>query len=121
MALVTEKTGLHSDSYTGKFGEPDGYGHAIFARSRYGLNMIQAGVYQRQMGKKGKVLSRHRDNWPTNNRLENQQAWRAIFRNGKQAWDLLDSETKQEYNNMRYPPKQSGFNRFMSKYLKENR
>lgn len=121
MALVTEKTGLHADSYSGKFGEPDGYGHAIFARSRYGLNMIQAGVYQKQMGAKGKVLSRHRDNWPSNPRTVPQQAWRALFRDAMMAWRALDTETKEEYNNRVYPPAQYGVNRFITEYIKLHR
>jgi len=120
MALVTEKTGLHADRFTGKFGEPDGYGHAIFARSRYGLNMIQAGVYQYQNGKKGKVLSRHRDNWPTKSNSEGALRRREMFRNGMLAWKALDIERQQEYNKRRYPAQMNGCNRFLKIYLKNN-
>jgi hypothetical protein len=120
MVVVTINQGLLSDDFRGKFGEPVFFGGAIFGKSRWGDNEHRAGVYQKQMGAKKKVLSLHRDNFPTNNRTENQQAWRAVFHDGKIAWDALDTETKQEYNSMRYLPGQSGFNRFMSKYLKAN-
>jgi hypothetical protein len=120
MALVTEKTGLHSDRFTGKFSEPNGYGHAIYGKTRYGSNDIQAGVYQYQNGAKGKVLSRHRDNYPTKSNSEGAQRRRLMMRNGMLAWQALDTETKREYNSRKYPPSMTGHNRFLKEYLKAN-
>jgi hypothetical protein len=121
MALVTEKTGLHGDRFTGKFGRPAGFGAYVFGDNRFGEYSEIQGVYQYQMGAKKKVCSLHRDNFPSNPQTEAQQAWRAVFTAGKEAWDALDTENKEAYNNLRYPPGQSGFNRFMSKYLKAHR
>jgi hypothetical protein len=120
MVVVTTNQGLISDDFRGKFGEPVFFGGAILGKSRWGDDEHRAGVYQKQMGAKGKVLSLHRDNFPTNNRTTNQQAWRTVFQNGMNAWKALDTETKQEYNNRKYPTGQNGHNRFMKEYLKAN-
>jgi len=37
------------------------------------------------------------------------------------AWHALTPEAKLAYNKLKYPPRQSGFNRHMTKYLKDNR
>ena len=52
---------------------------------------------------------------PTAGRL----AQRAIYSQGIQAWKYLTDEERIAYNELKYPLSQTGFNRFMSKYLKE--
>lgn len=47
------------------------------------------------------------------------QQQRDAFFNAKEAWLALDDETKQEYNNRKYPTGQTGYNRFISEYLKQ--
>lgn len=118
MSLVTEKTGLHADRFTGKFNEPINYGGAIFGKTRFGDNIIQSGVFQYQNGKKGKVLSLHRDNYPTKSNSVGAIRRREMFRNGMLAWQALDTQTKEEYNNRRYPYRMTGHNRFLGEYLK---
>jgi hypothetical protein len=120
--VVVKTTGyLHSDDFRGKFGEPVFFGGAIFGKSRWGDNDYRAGVYQKQMGKKGKVLSLHRDNYPTISYSVGALRRREVFRNGMNAWKALDIETKQEYNNRKYPTGLNGHNRFLREYLKINR
>lgn len=121
MVVVTKIQGLLSDDFRGKFGRPSGFGAYVCGDNRLGDYELRAGVYQLHRGLKKNVLSRHRDNFPTNPQTPAQQAWRLIFANGKQAWDLLDTESKQAYNERRYPHRMSGYNRFMSEYLKLNR
>lgn len=118
MVVVTEQTGLHADSFTGKFGEPCYYGGSILGRSRWGDNNFRAGVYQKQMGAKGKVLSLHRDNYPTKSNSAGAIQRRTVFREAMLAWQALDIETKREYNCRKYPTGMTGHNRFLKEYLK---
>ena len=120
MAIVREQTGLHADRFTGKFGEPVYFGGAIFGKSMWGDNNFRAGVYQYQPGKKGKVCSLHRDNYPTISYSVGALRRREMMRNGMLAWQALDSETKREYNNRKYPAGMTGHNRFLKEYLLEN-
>jgi hypothetical protein len=52
---------------------------------------------------------------------ENQKSWRAIFADGVQAWKDLTTGERLYYNSLRYPTGQSGFTRFMSKYMSDHR
>ena len=45
-------------------------------------------------------------------------AQRALYSAGVLAWHGLTDEERLAYNNLKYPPAQTGFNRFMSRYLK---
>lgn len=121
MVVVNSIQGLLSDDFRGKFGRPSGFGAYICGENRLGEFEPRSGVYQVHRTGKRKMLSRHVDNFPTNPRTPAQQAWRAIFASGKLAWDSLDTETQRTYNVRRYPPHMSGYNRFMSEYLKEHR
>jgi len=58
--------------------------------------------------------------WPKNPQTETQQTWRAIFSAGVTAWHALTASEKLYYNRLKFPERQSGFTRFMSKYLSEN-
>lgn len=121
MVVVARQKKLYSDDCRGKFGEPQGFGWYVFGRSRYGDINDMYGVYQRHTYNNRKVLSLHRDNFPANPRTTVQQAWRALFAEAMVAWNALDTETRQAYNAMVYPTGQYGVNRFITKYIKENR
>ena len=54
---------------------------------------------------------------PTNPRTTKQQTWRDNFRQGVTMWHSLTTKDKEHYNKLRYPERQSGFSRFMSRYL----
>ena len=118
MAIVTKAQGLLSDDFRGKLGVSCGFGYALLGCSQMGDNNDRAGIYQRKRTGKKFGLSRMRTYVPTNNQLENQQIWRSVFRDGVLAWQALDTESKRAYNVLKYPSAQSGFNRFMSQYLK---
>jgi hypothetical protein len=51
----------------------------------------------------------------------NQIAWRDIFAGGVSTWHGLTTSEKQYYNTLKYPSRQSGFTRFMSKYMSDHR
>lgn len=104
----------------GKFGQPNGFGEAVFGWSEYGDDNEFAGYYQLRRRPSGNYLVRMRPYWPTNTETEARRAWRNVFASGVSAWHSLTAETKQEYNKRKYPTGQSGFTRFMSEYLKEH-
>lgn len=120
MVVINVKNGIPADDSRGKFDEPAGYGMAVFGCSRYGDFNPWAGVYQKQLGKKGKILSRHFDNYPTKSNSYGSLRRREMFRNGMLAWKALDTETKREYNSRKYPYSMTGHNRFLKEYLKIN-
>ncbi len=76
-----------------------------------------AGIYQRKLTKKGKQTSKMKFYYPTNPRTVEQQAWRAVFMDGKLAWDSLTIEEKELYNRRAIPLKFSGYNLFQREYL----
>jgi hypothetical protein len=63
---------------------------------------------------KNKDTTRKRKDVPTIARL----AQRENYLSGVLTWNALTPEQKLVYNVMKYPPAQTGFNRFMSRYLK---
>jgi len=121
MAKVDAFEGLFSLSFVGKFDIPNGFGATLFGWNEFGYDHIKAGYYQERPTRKGRIKVRSRHYWPKNPKTENQQAWRNVFAEGVQAWHNLTKEDKQYYNDLKYPQTQSGFTRFMSQYLEENR
>lgn len=118
MVILTPNEGLLSDRFTGRFGRPSGFGAYVFGDNRLGEFSMLNGVYQMHVTKTGKKLNLHRDNWPTNPNSVAQQARRNLFTDAMTAWKVLDTETKQEYNNRVYPRGMTGHNRFISEYMK---
>lgn len=121
MVICTPKQSLLSDEYRGRFGRPAGLGAYVCGANRIGEFSLITGVYQKQLTKRGKKFSLHRDNWPTGEKSQKQKDWFNLFKNGMGAWKLLDTETKREYNTRVYPPGLYGCNRFLQEYIKANR
>jgi hypothetical protein len=76
-----------------------------------------AGIYQRKVTKKGKKISKMPFYIPPNPQTKKQQAWRAIFKGGKIAWDSLTLEQKNSYNKRAIKLKFSGYNLHQREYL----
>lgn len=70
-----------------------------------------------QSREKGQIIVQKRHWICKNNQHENQQIWRGVFADGVAEWKLLTPTEKQYYNKLRNPARQSGFTRFMSRYL----
>ena len=77
-------------------------------------------LYTKNQNRGGQIIVKMRHYWPTNKQTETQQNWRAVFANGVEEWHALTTEQKLYYNRLKHPARQSGFTRFMSKYLSEN-
>lgn len=121
MVLVKSVQGLCSDDFWGKLGVSCGFGLALLGTTQMGDNNDRAGIYSHKHTRKGRKISKMRSYAPTNNQLTNQQYWRNIFKNGINAWNALDNEQRQAYNDLKYPTAPNGHIRFMKKYLIENR
>ncbi len=121
MVIITPGTGLCSDEAKGRIGRPSGFGAYVFGEMYIGEYNDRCGVYQKQPTKRGKKMSMHRDNWPSNPNSLAQQANRFLFKNAVIAWNALDIETMAEYNARVFRPGQYGINIFIKEYMKANR
>lgn len=120
MAKVTPTTGLFALAEWGKFGKPNGVGEIWPGWSEMGDWEPRAGYYKRQWNGHAKCKTRTRFYWPKKHTSGPGFDRYTIFRNGVTAWHALTDEERLVYNNLRYPFSQTGFNRFMSKYLKSH-
>lgn len=104
---------------TKRFGLPNGYGQLIAGWGKYGYFNPYAGYYQRRRGVKGEIIVRTKFYKPQNPDSEAQLLARAKWASGVSAWHGLDESQKQFYRDLQYPTHQSGFNRFMARYMKD--
>lgn len=118
MGIVTPIEALVSVRSIQKFGLPNRFGWVRFGWSQFGDSNPYAGYYQTRKGKKGRILVKMKPYWPPQNPGLAEQARRTLFANGVAAWKLLDADSKAYYNKLQYPKAQSGFNRFMSLWVR---
>lgn len=104
----------------GKFGFSAGVGFARNGYSKFGTSKLWGGYYQTRPRKSGTIQVRMRYYKPVSPRREPERAWQEIFATGVSTWHGLTTSEKQYYNKLKQPARQSGFTRFMSKYLSEN-
>jgi hypothetical protein len=121
MAKVTLQNGLLSLGARGKFGKPNEVGEIWCGWSELGDYNPRAGYYQYHWNQHAKYYNKSKFYWNPPHTTEVALAWKAVFASGVQAWKDLTDQERLDYNNLKYPSAQSGFNRFMTKYLKENR
>ena len=118
MAVVTPIEGLISLEFNQKFGLPNGFGFAQFGWTPFGEDNERAGYYQTRPRKEGRILVKMRHYWPVDNPDPATIIRRGLFADGVAAWQALDAGEKQYYNELQYPESKSGFNRFMSLWLR---
>lgn len=75
--------------------------------------------YQRRRTWHGIIWSAMRGYVPANPQTAPQQANRALFANAVSAWQALSGLEKGVWNSYNYPKHPSGYNRFISAYLKD--
>lgn len=120
MAKITLKNGLYSLGARGKFGKPNQLGEHWLGWTELGDYEPKAGYYQWHYNGFGYYWNRSKFYWNPKHTTEACVARNNIFADGVQAWkDLTDNE-RLYYNSLKYPYAQTGFTRFMSKYLKEH-
>lgn len=120
MVVVSNEKVVLGMQPRGRFGYSAGVGFARCGRSKCGSSKLYGGIYHKRYSNKGQVFSRMRYYATPNPQTETQQTWRAVFANGVQEWHSLTTLEKEYYNKLKYPRGQSGFTRFMSKYLAQN-
>jgi hypothetical protein len=120
MAKIDAFSGLYSLNARGKFSSPNGLGIHKLGWTQLGHHDKKAGYYQRHWNGIKYNWVRAKPYWPKQNWTEKHLARAQIFREGVQAWHALDSQTKQAYNDLKYPSAQTGFTRFMTQYLKSH-
>jgi len=75
--------------------------------------------YQRRRTWHGSVWSVGMPTGGVNPRYPNQQAWRSVFADAVEAWQVLTIDQKKIYNAYKYPWAPSGYNKYITWYLKE--
>lgn len=121
MAKVTLQNGLLSLGARGKFGKPNEVGETWCGWSELGDYNPRAGYYQYHWNQVGKYYNKAKFYWNPPHITDLAIAWKNIFKAGVIAWHALTDEERLAYNKIKYPFAQSGFNRFMTKYLNENK
>jgi hypothetical protein len=64
----------------------------------------------------GPVITKYYE--PYQPETERQVFWQEYHAKAVHEWQSFTDEQKEIYNKMRYPPKNTGYGRFLSKYLK---
>jgi hypothetical protein len=117
MVIVIAQDHTNSFEIRGRLGKPNELGATFCGWSVLGDYSPLAGLYQRRPRKTGQIFVRMRDHIVPNPQTPAQQAWRAIFSSGVNAWQALTAEQKQVYNKKKWPRHMIGFSRFMREYL----
>jgi hypothetical protein len=107
MAIVDKMDKIYSLRVTGKFGDSKSKIYSKFN-----------GIYQRRHRGKNIILVKEKIYRPTNPQTETQQAWRDVFANGVEAWQLLTTSEKSVYNKLAINYNMLGFNLFIRNWLK---
>ncbi len=105
----------------GKIGRGGGFGRIALGYNFFGFYSKYSGIYQKKYYFGKPYISKMKFFRPTNPQTVPQQAWRAVFADGKNAWDILDAPTKEIYRKKGQRKKMSGYNYFQSEYLKSHR
>lgn len=120
MAIVDPFKSLISFTSRGKYSNPNELGNFWLGVSELGHFDPKAGYYQKRRGVKGQIIVFCNHYFPADTPTEAKANYRAVFASGVSAWHSLDEESKNVYRRLKNPPRMSGFNRFMSKYISEN-
>lgn len=119
MALVEGVNKLISFDARKRFGFSNLYGTSHFGYSLYGDQNSEAGIYKRQKLAKGWGLSKMVFYWPSNPRTLAQQVRRIKFLDGRLNWLALTDGVRTSYNNKAIRFRMTGYNLFLSQYLKK--
>lgn len=85
---------------------PFGYGASVLGLSFYGGNAENSGSGDESSPAYGRRYA-----------TAAQELQRQKYREGRAAWKALDTAQKAAYNALQYPPRMSGYNRFMREWM----
>lgn len=109
---------MYSDDARGKYGRGGGFGRIALGYNFFGFYSIFSGIYSKKYYYGKPYISKMKFYRPKNNQLEKQQIWRGVFRDGHNVWLTFDLETKMYWRKRAKNCNMTGFNKFMSEYLK---
>ena len=115
---VTGTSKLLSLDARGKFGRSGGFGRIAFGYTYLGFYSWYAGIYQKRYFYGEPYLSKSKFYRPINPQTLKQQNWRFVCSYGVYLWQNLDLELKNKYNERAKKKKMSGYNLFISEWLK---
>jgi hypothetical protein len=120
--MLCDKLGERINITTiGQVGKGGGFGRISLGYNIFGHYSPFFGIFSKKRFGKESWVSNMRFYRTPNPRTPAQQAWRAVFRAGKLAWDVLDEGTKDYYRIEGKKKKMEGYNIFMSGYLYSHR
>ncbi len=120
MAVITRPQDIKSLEIRKTLGLPNQCGNFWFGRSKLGDHFREAGIYQKRHRKRGQIFVRMKHYYPSNPRSIPQQANRALFATAIALWNAKTLEEQMVWNKMKKIKGKSGYNRFVSQYLKDN-
>jgi hypothetical protein len=118
MAIVQDTQGFKFIAQNGRLGRPNGVGLIKAGWSRYGEFMADAGIYRRDGRWNKQRIVRCVHYKCQNLQKEKQQIWRGNFRNGVTAYHALDAGARAIFEKEATKHRMSGFNWYMSRYLR---
>jgi hypothetical protein len=118
MAVIGWKERAYSLGVRGKIGKPDTVGDFWLGYSDLGYQNKFSGIYQSRPRKTGRIHVKMKYCIPPQPRTTKQQGGRIKFALAVDSWNNLPFENQVVWNKKRYPYHMSGYNRFISNYLK---
>lgn len=129
MPIINVTNEFYSLGIQNRFATPAEFGQIVFGWSKWGDDNTKFGVYQRRIKrgnfwtktakvKKGVGYCREKYYYTANPRTPEQQANRIKFQSAVTAWHNLTPEEKEVYNKRAISLPKSGFNIYISEWVK---
>jgi hypothetical protein len=119
MVVVAPKDRWLCLELRGKMGRPTQMGNFWLGLSELGDDNPMSGVWQRRKRKTGQIIVNMNYSMPPYVNTPTQQARRTKFANAIIAWNALDFDEQVKWNKKSSPKGMSGYNRFISHYMKQ--
>lgn len=103
----------------GRFGRPSSFGRAHFGFNLLGQDDSLCGIFQKATFADGRAISIRPFYWPSNPQTPAQVARRTLFQEGVSAYRALTPEQLIAINEEGKRRGMSGYNLFLSKYLRD--
>ena len=120
MVILTGASRLIGHEPKKKLGFSQDYGHALFGYAEFGADNPYAGIYRKYTNDKKNHLIKMRHYVPSYSNTEAIQASRASFTSAIIAWRALDADEKLFYEKWGKKYRMSGYNKYISEYMKGN-
>lgn len=119
MAIVKPLKDFNALEIRRIIGKPNGLGQQFLGLTLLGDDSPYAGVYQKRPRKKGQIFVKMKFHYPNDPRTSAQITQRTKFANAISSWQGLTIEQKSVYNRLQYPPRMTGFNRYIRLYMRD--